>query len=124
MRETSNLKERMRLFESSPYGTPEESRRVEEAEIQRLKQEKFEEERRNKAYEEGFDEDWKRESERYEEQEAFRTPGEEERRKRKAEKAQPDQSLMMRGMLKLMDGHARLLNGDPERSRSSVMLRW
>ena len=105
LKESQNLKERMKLFEASPYGTPEESRRVVPLVNQEVeKEDQWEDEKRAKVVGEGFGDGWRREGRRFEEPEAFRTPGEEEYGSKRAESSQPDQSLMMKGMLKLMEG--------------------
>ena len=105
LKESQNLKDRMRLFEASPYRTPEEPRRFEPMEVPKGEAGDRREERDDaKTAEEGFGEGWKKEGERFEEHGAFRTPREEESYGKKAGGGQPDQSQMMKGMLKLMEG--------------------
>ena len=102
LKESRGLKDRMKLFGASPYGTPDHPQKeaVEPPEEAADPQEEF----KKKEDEEGFERGWRKPWSKTEEAEQFRTPGEEGGSKKETAAGSEDQSLMLKSMLKLMEG--------------------
>ena len=103
LKESRGLKDRMRLFGASPYGTPDHlhEEAVEPPEEAAEVREEF---GGKKKEDEDFGKEWKKPWIKTEEDEYFRTPGEEGGSKKEAATGSEDQSLMVKSMLKLMEG--------------------